>query len=105
MHRRIVVTLRDAVGLGGAVQRRVLAREHRGPAREAGGRTDVVAVELEPAVAQRLPGGQALTPEPAKRVVLVGRRIALLVGQDHEHVRRVHSGPSPRGVDVGSDAG
>ena len=56
VHRRIVVVFGDAVGLRRAVQRRVLPGEHGGPAREAGGRTDIVPVELEPAIAHRTRG-------------------------------------------------
>ena len=68
-HRRVGVLLRDAVGLRHAVQRRVLAGEQRRPARHARRRARVVPVELQPAVAERLPGRQLRrggTPPPRR---------------------------------------
>ena len=53
---------------------------------------DVVAVQLEPTVADPLPSRELGAPELGDRGGLVRRRVALLVGHDQKHVRRGHAG-------------
>src|ERR1700722_17783354 len=78
-HGRVVGLLGHAIGVGPAVQRRVLAREERGPAGQAGGRAGVVPVKLEATVADGLARTELLASEPGHGGTLVGRGIPLLV--------------------------
>ena len=85
-HARVGVLLGHAVGLRHAVQRRVLPGEQGGPAGHARRRTGVVAVELEAAVAEPITTRHLGAPELRDLGRLVRRRVALLVGHDHQDV-------------------
>ena len=85
-HERIARLLGQAVGVGDAVQRRVLPGEQRRPAREARGRPGIVAVQLHAGGAQALAGRELRAPELGEGLRLVGGRVALLVGHDHQDV-------------------
>ncbi len=91
-HGGVVRLLRHAIGVGPAVEGRVLAGEERRAARQAGGRARVVPMELEAPLPDGLARPQLLPPEAGQRLALVGRRVALLVRHDHENVRGEHPG-------------
>ena len=92
VHGRVGGLLGEAVGVGDAVQRRVLPGEERGATRRAHGRARVVAVELAALAAETLACRQLLAAERGQRLLLVRRRVPLFVGHDEEHVgsRRGH---------------
>ena len=92
LHVRVVGLLGQAVGVGPAVQRGVLAREERRPAGQAGRRAGVVPVEFEAAVADGLARAELLPAEAGQGLVLVRGWVALLVGHDHKDVGWRHRG-------------
>jgi len=95
-HRGVIVGLGDSVGLRHTVQRRVLPGEQRRPAGHARGGADVVAVQLESAVAEAVPVRHLVPPEARHRGRLIRRGVALLVGHDDQHVRSGHAERLPR---------
>ena len=79
--------LGQAVGVGDAVQRRVLPGEQRRAARRARGRPRVVAVQLTALRAEALARRELRAAELGQRLHLVRRRVPLLVRHDEQHVR------------------
>jgi len=84
--------LRDSVGLRDAVQRGILAGEQRRAARRARRRHRIVMAERHTVLPQPLHAGQMLSPVLGQLVGFIRRRVALLVGQDHQDVRTTSHG-------------
>ena len=90
-HVVALVVLGDSRGLRDAVQRGVLAGQHRRAARRARGRHRIVMGERHAVLPQPLQAGQMLPPVLGELVGFIGRRVVLLVGQDDQDVRASES--------------